>query len=159
MKKLVLVLVVLLVAIGFVFGASYTNNEYQKKARELTALAQEAFDEQIAQYEAINEVYSHGLNVINLMYGEDAYAEMEGFYQKQMQNNNQMIDMQRRTVDFYKQQLENASLTDEQREEVQRKLQEAQAALHASVESQVELIITKYTNAINKIFKEINPYS
>lgn len=45
MKKLVLVLVVLLVAIGFVFGASYTNNEYQKKARELTALAQEAFDE------------------------------------------------------------------------------------------------------------------
>ena len=117
--------------------------------------AQEAFDEQIAQYEAINEVYSHGLNVINLMYGEDAYAEMEGFYQKQMQNNNQMIDMQRRTVDFYKQQLENASLTDEQREEVQRKLQEAQAALHASVESQVELIITKYTNAINKIFKEL----
>ena len=45
MKKLVLVLVVLLVTLGFVFGASYSNNEYQKKARELTALAQEAFDE------------------------------------------------------------------------------------------------------------------
>ena len=117
--------------------------------------AQEAFDEQIAQYEAINEVYSHGLNVINLMYGEDAYAEMEDYYKKQMDNNNKMIDMQRDTVNFYKQQLENASLTDEQREEVQRKLQEAQAALHASVESQVELIITKYTNAINKIFKEL----
>ena len=43
MKKLVLV--VLLVTLGFVFGASYSNNEYQKKARELTALAQEAFDE------------------------------------------------------------------------------------------------------------------
>ena len=45
MKKLVLVLVVLLLAFGFVFGASYSNNEYQKKARELTTLAQEAFDE------------------------------------------------------------------------------------------------------------------
>ena len=45
MKKLVLVLVVLLVTLGFVFGASYSNNEYQKKARELTALAQQAFDE------------------------------------------------------------------------------------------------------------------
>ena len=45
MKKLVLILVILLVTLGFVFGASYTNNEYQKKARELTALAQEAFDE------------------------------------------------------------------------------------------------------------------
>ena len=45
MKKLVLLLVVLLITIGFVFGASYSNNEYQKKARELTALAQEAFDE------------------------------------------------------------------------------------------------------------------
>lgn len=45
MKKLVLILLILLVTLGFVFGASYTNNEYQKKARELTALAQEAFDE------------------------------------------------------------------------------------------------------------------
>ena len=45
MKKLVLILVILLVTLGFVFGESYTNNEYQKKARELTALAQEAFDE------------------------------------------------------------------------------------------------------------------
>jgi nucleoid-associated protein YgaU len=45
MKKLVLILVILLVTLGFVFGASYSNNEYQKKARELTALAQEAFDE------------------------------------------------------------------------------------------------------------------
>ena len=45
MKKLVLLLVVLLVTLGFVFGASYSNNEYQKKARELTTLAQEAFDE------------------------------------------------------------------------------------------------------------------
>ena len=45
MKKLVLVLIVLLITINFVFGASYSNNEYQKKARELTALAQEAFDD------------------------------------------------------------------------------------------------------------------
>ena len=45
MKKLVLILVVLLITFGFVFGASYSNNEYQKKARELTALAQQAFDE------------------------------------------------------------------------------------------------------------------
>ena len=45
MKKLVLILVVLLITFGFVFGASYSNNEYQKKARELTALAQEAFDD------------------------------------------------------------------------------------------------------------------
>lgn len=117
--------------------------------------AQEAFDEQIAQYEAINEIYSHGLNVINVLYGEDAYADMEGFYQKQMDNNNQMIDMQRRNVEFYKKQLEDTTLTDEQREEVQRKLQEAQAALHSSVESQIDLIINKYTNAINKIFQEL----
>ena len=45
MKKLVLLVIVLLVTLGFVFGASYSNNEYQKKARELTTLAQEAFDE------------------------------------------------------------------------------------------------------------------
>ena len=45
MKRLSFILLILLVTVGFVFSASYTNNEYQKKARELTALAQEAFDE------------------------------------------------------------------------------------------------------------------
>lgn len=45
MKKIFLVLFVLLITTFFVFAASYSNNEYQQKARELTALAQEAFDE------------------------------------------------------------------------------------------------------------------
>lgn len=130
-------------------------DEIEQSYIDMLDVAQEAFDEQIAQYEAINEVYAHGLNVINVLYGEDAYADMEGFYQKQMENNNQMIDMQRRNVEFYQKQLEDTTLTDEQREEVQRKLQEAQAALHASVESQIDLIINKYTNAINKIFQEL----
>ena len=129
--------------------------EIEQAYFDMLDAAQEAFDEQIAQYEAINEVYSHGLNVVNLLYGEDAYAEMEGFYQKQMENNTQMIDMQKKTVDYYKGLLQNASLSDDEREEVQKRLQEAQAALHSSVESQIELIITKYQNAINKIFKTL----
>lgn len=129
--------------------------EIEQAYFDMLDAAQEAFDEQIAQYEAINEVYSHGLNVVNLLYGEDAYAEMEGFYQKQMENNTQMIDMQKKTVDYYKGLLQDASLSDDERAEVQRKLQEAQAALHNSVESQIELIITKYQNAINKIFKTL----
>lgn len=45
MKKIFLVLFILLITTFFVFAASYSNNEYQQKARELTALAQEAFDE------------------------------------------------------------------------------------------------------------------
>ena len=129
--------------------------EIEQAYFDMLDAAQEAFDEQIAQYEAINEVYSHGLNVINLLYGEDAYAEMEDFYQKQMENNTQMIDMQKKTVDYYKGLLQNASLSDDERKEVQKRLQEAQAALHSSVESQIELIITKYQNAINKIFKTL----
>lgn len=129
--------------------------EIEQAYFDMLDAAQEAFDEQIAQYEAINEVYSHGLNVVNLLYGEDAYAEMEGFYQKQMENNTQMIDMQKKTVEYYKGLLQDASLSDDERAEVQRKLQEAQAALHSSVESQIELIITKYQNAINKIFKSL----
>lgn len=45
MKKICLVLFVLLFTTVFIFAASYSNNEYQKKARELNALAQQAFDE------------------------------------------------------------------------------------------------------------------
>ena len=45
MKKLFYILLISVLATGFLFAASYSNNEYQQKARELTALAQQAFDE------------------------------------------------------------------------------------------------------------------
>lgn len=45
MKRICVNLIIFLISAGVVFAASYANNEYQQKARELTALAQEAFDE------------------------------------------------------------------------------------------------------------------
>ena len=45
MKKICLVLFILLISVGFIFAASYANNEYQQRARMLNAMAQAAFDE------------------------------------------------------------------------------------------------------------------
>ena len=130
-------------------------DEIEQAYFDMLDAAQEAFDEQVAQYEAINEVYSHGLNVINVLYGEDAYAEMEGFYQSIIENTNDLISFQAKQVQMWKEKLNDPSLTDEQRDEIQKKMQEAQAAVLSSVETQLDNIINKYTNAINKIFKEL----
>ena len=130
-------------------------DEIEQAYFDMLDAAQEAFDEQVAQYEAINEVYSHGLNVINVLYGEDAYAEMEGFYQSTIENTNDLISFQAKQVQMWKEKLNDPSLTDEQRDEIQKKMQEAQAAVLSSVETQLDNIINKYTNAINKIFKEL----
>lgn len=130
-------------------------DEIEQAYFDMLDAAQEAFDEQVAQYEAINEVYSHGLNVINVLYGEDAYAEMEGFYQSTIENTNDLISFQAKQVQMWKEKLNDPNLTDEQRDEIQKKMQEAQAAVLSSVETQLDNIINKYTNAINKIFKEL----
>lgn len=45
MKKFVSIISVLAITFGLCFASSYTNNEYQRKARMYTLQAQEAFDE------------------------------------------------------------------------------------------------------------------
>jgi len=67
--------------------------------------AQEKFDEQIESYEMISDLISHDMDVISLVYGDEAYAQLARYYDKQQDNYNSQLDFQRQQVDFWRQQL------------------------------------------------------
>ena len=62
--------------------------------------AQEKFDEQLATYQQISDLIDHDMNVIKLVYGETAYAELANFYDKQHDNNMAQLDFQKQQVDI-----------------------------------------------------------
>ena len=68
--------------------------------------AQEKFDEQIKSYEMISDLIDHDMQVISLVYGDIAYAQLARYYDKQQQNFNNQLDFQKQQVNFWRQQLD-----------------------------------------------------
>lgn len=115
----------------------------------------DAFDEQIESYEYVGDLINHNMNLIKLIKGDDAYAELETFYKQQEKNNLDLIKSQKAAVDYYKQMMETE--TDPEAIEKWTELwKDSLSDLNGMVENSVENIIDKYSNTINAIFDELN---
>ena len=115
----------------------------------------EAFDQQIESYEYVGEILDHNLSLIQLINGEDAYAEMANVYEAKHQNNLETLAAQRDAVDYYQQMMETE--TDEEALEKWTELwKDAVSDLNNTVEESVQTIIDRYSNSINIIFDELD---
>ena len=115
----------------------------------------EAFDEQIEDFEYVNDLIDHNLKVVQLLKGDDAYADMALFYEQQAANNLDILRSQREAADYYKMMMETE--TDPEAIEKWTELwKDAVNGLNSAVEDAIENIIDKYTNTINTIFDELN---
>ena len=63
--------------------------------------AQEKFDEQIDTYETLRDLIEHDMNVIELVYGEEAYSQLSKYYDRQEENYNKQLEFQRMQKDFW----------------------------------------------------------
>ena len=115
----------------------------------------EEFDSQIESYKYVGDLIEHNLNLVELLKGEDVYAEMAKFYEQQEQNNLQILDTNRQAVEYYRQMMETET-DPEAIEKWTEMWKDAVENLNSSVEAAVENIITKFENAIQVIFEELN---
>lgn len=115
----------------------------------------DAFDGQVESYEFVNDLVQHNLDMIELLHGDDAYAEMAKSYEQMEKNNLDIVAANKQAVDYYKQMMET-----ETDPEAVKKWEElwtdAVSNLNDSVEESAQTIIDKYTNTINQIFDELN---
>lgn len=115
----------------------------------------EAFDEQIESYEYVGDLINHNMNMIKLVNGEDAYAEMAQVYKEQKENNLSIMKSQKAAVDYYRQMMETE--TDPEAVEKWTELWKgAVEDLNSTVEDSVEWIIEEYGNAVNEIFDRLD---
>lgn len=128
--------------------------------------AQDAFDEQKKEYEYIADLIEHNQKVVELLYGEDAYNQLQEYYKLQQKNNKNQLDFLRQQKEMWYSRMEaerkrmnslpegtNAwKEANDRFEEYKRHWMDSLDEINGQIEDALENLIDKYTNAVDKIF-------
>ena len=131
---------------------------------------QDAFDEQMDEYEYLGDLINHNMKVAEMMYGDQAYDQMAKYYDKIEQNNNKQLEFLRQQKDLWysrmheeqarmariaSQQGTDSNAYKESRDrfkEYEKHWMDSVKNLNSMIEDSLDNIIDKYANAINDIF-------
>lgn len=113
------------------------------------------FDDHVDQFEYINDLLNHDINLVGLLYGDDAYEDMDRYYKQIEANNNEELRFLRERVN-YANEMMKIETDPEARKKWIEEWQNALEELNDKVEESVENIIDKYSNLIEQIFDKLN---
>lgn len=130
-------------------------DEIKESYLDMIDEAVEAFDKQVDQYEYIKDLLNHDMNIVGLVYGDKAYAQMAQYYEKIEQNNNQELDFLKKRV-AYAEEMMQKETDPEAKEKWEEEWMDALEKLNEKVEDSIQNIIDKYQNTINQVFDELN---
>lgn len=130
-------------------------DEIKESYLDMVDEAVEAFDKQVDQYEYIKDLLNHDMNIVGLVYGDKAYAQMAQYYEKIEQNNNQELDFLKKRV-AYAEEMMQKETDPEAKEKWEEEWRDALEKLNEKVEDSIQNIIDKYQNVINQVFDELN---
>lgn len=129
--------------------------EIQQLYLDMLDAAQDAFDDHIASFEAINDVLEHNISLVEKLRGEDAYEEMGRYYEAQEQNNNDKLRFLREQVEFWESQMGEEEYGSEAWQKAKENWISATNELNSAVEESLDVIIAKYQNSISQIMSDL----
>lgn len=143
--------------------------EVQEAFFDMTDAAQQAFDMQSDEYEAIGKLIQHDIKLIELLYGEKAYDNLVKYHEEQYKYDKQQLQFQRMQRDFWydqmqasKQRLESMKKSDDGYAEEERRFKQleenwlsAVESFNSKVESSIENLLTLYQTRISQIFNDM----
>lgn len=118
--------------------------------------ANDKLEEQTKQYEYIADLINHDMNMVELLGGEDDYADLARYYEMMHANNMQNVEFLRMQRDAIKAQLDTVEEGSEAWKKLYEQVQDAQKDLNSAVEDSLNNIIDKYSNAIKNVFDKLN---
>ena len=131
--------------------------------------AQDAFDEQMDEYEYLGDLIDHNMKVTEMFFGDEAYDQMVKFYDRIEENNNAQLDFLAKQKDlWYSRMVEEQARMDQlaqtqgtdsnlykeardRFEEYKKHWMDTVKDLNSTVEDALDNIMDKYNNAINGI--------
>lgn len=118
----------------------------------------ENMEKQVESYEYINDLIESDIELVKLLYGEDAYDSLGAYYSQKHDNYLKAIDFDRKEVDFWETEMNKAKQAGdtEAYNKALEKYRESISRLNEDVNSSVQNIIDQYSNAINKIFDNLD---
>ena len=115
----------------------------------------EAFDEQIESYEYVGDLINHNMELIKLVKGEDAWADLQASSKQRNDNNLQALAKQKAAVDYYRQMMDTE--TDEKAKEKWTQMwKDGVSELKSLTKQTIEDALEDYEIAVNKIFDDLD---
>ena len=121
------------------------------------------FSDLMDKFDRISDQIEYQRELIELLYGDEAYELMAEYYEAQLKNTNTQIDSLKQQADFWKEQYEIAKAIDEQNGTTSKdtqtyyeKWQKAQQGLNDSVIEYIKLLKDEYKNTINQILSDLD---
>ena len=118
--------------------------------------AQDRFDQQIEALDTISSIIEHDKNIINMIYGEEAYGMMSKFFDKQEEVNLQQLDFLNKQIAFWQAERDAAEEGSEEWMKANENMLSAIDEFNSTLEDSIQNIKDKYLNTINEIFQNLN---
>ena len=118
--------------------------------------AQDRFDQQIEALDTISSLIEHDKNIINMIYGEQAYGMMSKFFDKQEEVNLQQLDFLNKQIAFWQAERDAAEEGSDEWEKANENMLSAIDEFNSTLEDSIQNIKDKYLNTINEIFQNLN---
>ena len=131
---------------------------------------QDSIDDQVDEYDYITDLIDHNVKMVQLLYGQDAYATMQKYFSMQEKNNNKELNFLKQQKDMWyeRMELEKARMSEldsgtnewkeanDRLEEYKKHWMDALGEINDLLENSLENIIDKYSNAVDLIFDKLN---
>lgn len=114
-----------------------------------------AYSDLNSTYENIGKTYQNGMKLLKLIYGEDNYAGLNNYYQKMQTNYEKQLMNLRNEKEYWLNLMKTVEENSDEWKKYQQNFISASDSLNSTLETAIQNIIDKYTNAINEIFKSL----
>lgn len=116
------------------------------------------FEKQQDDYDFINDLIQHDMDLLKLLYGDENYEAMENYYAELEKNQNNQIDALRKQIAFWKQEWQQALLAGDTNaaKQFEENYKNAIKEINSLIETSAKTISEKYSNAIDKIFDQLD---
>lgn len=116
------------------------------------------FDKQQDDYDFINDLLQHDMDLLSMLYGDKNYDAMENYYRELEKNQNNQIDSLRKQINFWKREWQQALLAGDTNaaKQFEQNYKKAIEEINSLIEQAAKTVSEKYTNAIDKIFDELD---
>ena len=113
---------------------------------------------QIDDYEFVNDLIEHDMDLLQLLYGDKQYDAMNSYYTQEHANQLNQIDFLRQSIALVKErwQMEEAAGNINAAEKLKEQYKDLVNDLNSLVEASVKTLQDKYENAISQIFDSLD---
>lgn len=118
--------------------------------------ANDKMDQQISQYERINDLIEHNVKLTELLYGDKAYDTINKYYNLRLQNNKQELDSLKRQQDYWKERMDQEVIGSDAWKKFKDNLDAVTDDLNSKLEDMIQNLADQWQNRVDGIIEKLN---